>query len=384
MTSPPYIDRMHGDRCASKDTAFGTSGLPATRYRLLIGPVNSAGQGTQWARAISEQAEDTSGRSFTWIRDGLSFPADYTVDLETYLRGQEWSAAFRETVAAEYTHVIIESNLPVFGRWGRATALENVEFLRASGLAVALLAHGSDVRVPSYHNQLEPWSPFPFLEPGYVSTLESRSRATREFYRSYPGQVFVSTPGLLKFLPDAVWCPVVVEPPRWHSNQTVLQREVPVVVHAPSRSALKGSALIDPILKELDSRGLISYRRVQNVDPVNMPALYGGADIVFDHVGTANYGVAACEAMAAGRIVLSHISPFVRNYVAQQTGVELPVVEATPDTLAQVVQRLLSDREEGRRIAGLGPTFVAAVHDGRRSAAAMRDFLTQPELAFRG
>ncbi len=39
-----------------------------------------------------------------------------------------------------------------------------------------------------------------------------------------------------------------------------------------------------------------------------MPEVYGGADIVLDQFPLGTYGVAACEALVAGRLVVSHVS----------------------------------------------------------------------------
>ena len=140
---------------------------------------------------------------------------------------------------------------------------------------------------------------------------------------------------------------------------------------------MKGSDLIDPIMESLAQRGLITYRRVEGVDPADMPAVYRDADIVLDQFRVGSYGVAACEAMAAGRIVVGHIAHHVRDRVAADTGLELPIVGATPDTIEQVVLDLIAHPERGRAVAARGPAFVEMVHDGRWSAEALADFVEQ-------
>ena len=49
--------------------------VPSGR-RVFIGPVNSAGQGHAWARAISRHLPNTLAANFTYQRDDLNFPAD--------------------------------------------------------------------------------------------------------------------------------------------------------------------------------------------------------------------------------------------------------------------------------------------------------------------
>lgn len=345
------------------------------RHRVLIGPVNSAGQGRAWAQAANRYAEGLSAQNMTFRRPGrLNFPADYVVPNETYRHDRQWAQRFREHVAESFTHVVLESNASLFGSGGGGSA-GDVTFLRDAGVAVALLAHGSDVRIPSVHSAWEPWSPFPALDEDYVDTLEKRSRVAAQYFCTFLGPVFVSTPALLRFVPNARWLPVVVDVETWRHDSSAFGRKRPVVVHAPSNSALKGSDQLDPVLADLSARGLIEYRRVRDVPPARMPEIYGDADVMVDLVGTANYGAAACEAMASGAVVLSHVSDFVRAEVERQTGRALPVVEATPATLVEVLECLLDDRESARETAAAGASFVDEVHDGRRSARVLRDVL---------
>ena len=63
------------------------------------------------------------------------------------------------------------------------------------------------------------------------------------------------------------WLPVVVDVDRWATDQPLLEREVPVVLHAPSRASLKGSSHVDAAMSALDAAGLIEYRRLEHVAP---------------------------------------------------------------------------------------------------------------------
>jgi predicted NBD/HSP70 family sugar kinase len=55
--------------------------------------------------------------------------------------------------------------------------------------------------------------------------------------------------------------------------------------------------------------------------------------------------------------------------------VEIPTLEATPETLAEVLRRVIDDRDWARSVAAAGPGFVRDWHDGRRSAAVLAPFL---------
>jgi glycosyltransferase involved in cell wall biosynthesis len=380
---PPPLDSASGSmpgRTLSKAPAT-RDGMPPpldAAVRLLVGPANFAGQGSQWARALERRAPDVKATSFAFFRGVLDYPVDYGVPARTYRRNHRWQLTFYNHVVSNYTHVLIEAARPIFGPLHGPDASGDITYLLTKGLHVGLMAHGSDVRIPSKHVETEPWSPFPDLEPETVELLEINARRAVELFTSYPGPVYVSTPDLLDYVPNAVWCPVIVDVDAWRSDAPVLEHKLPVVAHAPSKSAMKGSELIDPILESLAERGLITYRRVEGVDPAEMPAVYRDADIVLDQFRVGSYGVAACEAMAAGRIVVGHIAQHVRDRVAADTGIELPIVDATPDTIEQVVLDLISHPERGREVAARGPAFVEQLHDGRRSAEALAPFVEQP------
>lgn len=169
--------------------------------------------------------------------------------------------------------------------------------------------------------------------------------------------------------------PVVVDVERWATSEPVLERSRPLVMHAPSNPRLKGTEAIETALHRLAGTGLIEYRRLEGVPNDRMPAALAEADIVVDQLVMGLYGVGACEAMAAGRVVVSYVGDDVRARVRATTGLDLPVAEAGPDTLADVVAGIVTDRDAARELAAAGPGFVREVHDGSRAAAALAGWL---------
>ncbi|MCD2444068.1 hypothetical protein LQ757_17430 [Agromyces sp. SYSU K20354] len=354
----------------------GTTRVERAATRLFIGPVNSAGQGYAWARA-AERLPGVAAADFMYRNPGdvFAFPADHAVPTPFFISSAPWQRAQRRAVAKRFTHVIVESGRHLFGSDGRV--LDQVEFLRRAGVRVALLWHGSDIRLPSRHAASDPDSPF--LHDRYPETdrLEEIAQRNRALIAESGLPVFVSTPDLLEHVPGASWLPVVVDVDGWADAATepALERRRPVVVHAPSNAGLKGSDLIADTVRRLEAEGIIEYREVRGVAAEQMPAVYGTADIVLDQFALGIYGVAACEALAAGRVVVSHVAEFTRETVRERTELELPIVEARADGLEVVLRDVVAERERYRAVAATGPAFVRAVHDGRRSAQALGAFL---------
>lgn len=349
--------------------------VPATPVRLYVGPANYAGQGHAWARA-AERLPGVGAVSMAAVRQGdFAFPVDDAVPEPVYSLSRGWQRE-RRALLPRFTHVMVEAGRPLLGQLVRGGALAEARWLAERGVAVAIVCHGSEIRLPSRHRELEPWSPFtPDWE--LTAVLEERAARLARGLDRLGLPVLVSTPDLLLDVPAATWLPVVVDVERWAGagQRGVLEREVPVVVHAPSSSHVKGSELAEPVLESLAVRGLIEYRRVEGVPAGDMPRVYGEADVVLDQLRIGNYGVAACEAMAAGRVVVSHVSEVVREHAREAAGADLPILEATADSLEQVLLDVLADRDRARALAAQGPAFVRTLHDGTRSAEVLSPFL---------
>lgn len=351
---------------------------PAATPRLLIGPTNTAGQARQWARAVERELPGSFAASTAFEgRTGFAFPADQRIPLARYRWSAAWARAQRAAVVAGYSHVLVESGREPFGDAAGVSPRRQLEALRDAGLRVGLVFHGSDIRRPSAHRERVPHSPF--LDRGWDMTalFELRSRENAALAARLDVPVFVTTPDLLHDLPDAGWLPVVVDPAPWSAEDRApaFARARPVVVHAPSVGRFKGSGFIDPVLRRLEAEGLIEYRRATGVPSAEMPALYGGADIVIDQVVMGIYGVAAIEAMNAGRLVVGHVSDHTRGVVRDRAGWEVPVLEATPETLETVLRDALRDPAAVRPMIEQGRRFAAEVHDGTYAVGVLRDFL---------
>jgi hypothetical protein len=348
--------------------------VPDTPVRLFVGPANFAGQGWAWARAAERHLPGVGATTFG-LDDGFGFPVDYIVPVRMYALSRRWQKEQSLHLRSAYTHVLIEAERPVLGMRHGSTCDGDIRVLQKAGLEVGLISHGSDLRIPSRHAEMYPDSPFRDTSWETAAILQRTATHNAELLNSYDGHTFVSTLDLLDYAPRAVWCPGVVDVDAWRTESVALERRVPVVVHAPSKHRFKGSQLVDPIMEELDHRGIVEYRRIQRVAPRDMPDVYRSADIVIDQFTMGLYGVAACEAMAAGRVVVSFVGDTVRARVREMTGHELPIVEATPGTLVGVIEKILDDRDAARDTALAGPSFVREYHDGRQSAVALAPFL---------
>ena len=298
---------------------------------------------------------------------------DLRIPVAVYQRSASWHAAF-ESYLSRQTHVVWESGLPLLGRRYGSDVLRELAHLQRSGVKGALMFHGSDIRPPSVHAALSPWSPF-HRSSGPVHALSETASANAALAAAAGVPVFVSTPDLLQWVAGAFWCPVVVDPAPWRAATAGESSAVVVVAHAPSQKWMKGTDRIEPMLRRLSEEGVIDYQQVVGIPHSAMPDFYARADIVLDQFALGSYGVAACEAMATGRLVMGHIEEATRAEVHERTGLELPIHEATIETLEAELRRAAAEPQQFELVRAAGPAFVEEVHDGRRSAAALASFL---------
>jgi len=277
-----------------------------------------------------------------------------------------------------WTHALLEAGRPLLGGLVGRDFTGDAELLGRAGVRVGLVLHGSEARDPRRHRARSEFSPFADPREPLTKALQVKVDALLPRVHAFAageggagGPVFVSTPDQLDDVPEAQWLPVVVDTARWTPADDTLTRPVPLFVHAPSHPQLKGTATVQAVLQPLADRGIIEFRLVTGLPPDEAAQLIAAADVVVDQLLLGLYGVLGCEAMARGRLVLGHLGDTLRDRVDRT----VPIVEVTPGTLAETVERVLDDRVWAREEARKGPAFVDAVHDGRRSAAALARFL---------
>ncbi len=156
--------------------------------------------------------------------------------------------------------------------------------------------------------------------------------------------IFITTPDLFLEVPDATWLPVVIDLPRFNRVAEVsplFVGEKLRVLYLPSRSWIKSSELVLPILEKLDQEGLIEWKNWVESGAVThdqIADILAETDLVIDQfIGL--IGVFALEAIAAGRIVLTYIDEAHAHHPTP------PHINVTPETLESELRRVIVDRD---------------------------------------
>jgi hypothetical protein len=335
-----------------------------------IGPANMAGQAWEWARAL-ERAQAATRAEALVVDAGLKYPVDVEVTADQFARDNAWQQERQRTALDTWTHAVFEAGRPLLGTLHGKDFVADAALLERHGIRTAMVLHGSEIRSPRRHRILYDHSPFRDTREPFFDLLQQKADQLAPLIAKYDGPKLVTTHDLFDEVPEARWLPVCIDHERWALADTPLERERPVVVHIPSNPMLKGSALIEPAVQELHDKGLIEYRRLEKVPPAHMPAVLADADVVLDHFVMGNYGVLSIQAMAMGRVTVCHVHERVRARAPQ----ELPIVEADPSSIGEVLERIVHERSWAQTCAARGRDFTTRWHDGRASADVLADVL---------
>ena len=136
-------------------------------------------------------------------------------------------------------------------------------------------------------------------------------------------------------------------------------RERPVVLHAPSSRARKGTEHVVAACEQLDCELEI----VEGLDHREAFERYRNADVIVDQLNAGWYGVFAIEAMALGKPVVTFLHEEAVRRTSAAFGIDVPIVGATKETLRDVLRPLVESPEERRRVGAASRAYAEEVHD---------------------
>jgi glycosyltransferase involved in cell wall biosynthesis len=143
----------------------------------------------------------------------------------------------------------------------------------------------------------------------------------------------------------------------------------PLVVHAPSNRERKGTEHVEAACAQLP----VDLEVIHGLPHEQAVEIYRRADIVVDQLNAGWYGLFAIESMALGKPVVSFLHDEAVRRTQDAFGVDVPIVNATKETLGHALRALVDSPDERRRRAEASRTYAEAVHDDERVADRLVD-----------
>jgi len=148
----------------------------------------------------------------------------------------------------------------------------------------------------------------------------------------------------------------------------------PLIVHAPTNREVKGTVFIQTAIERLKREGLkFKFKLIEKLPHEEAIQLYRQSDIVIDQLLIGAYANLSMEAMAMGKPVICYI----RDDLLGKYPPGLPIINANPDTLYDVLKDLLNHPERWRDLGKEGRRYVRQHHSLKNAAFALMNIYNE-------
>jgi len=262
--------------------------------------------------------------------------------------------------------------------YARLFELRDLPLLKLAGKRIVVTYQGDDARQGDFCRANFEINPESEVESGYYSAKSDvRKRFLIKKFAKYADYIHALNPDLLWVLPPyAQFLPYShIDLRDWQPvNNGNLDPKVPVILHAPSHRGVKGTNYILDVTSRLKREGVaLELRLVEGVSYIEARHIYESADLLIDQLLCGWYGGLAVELMALGKPVICYIRQGDLKFIPEQMREDLPIINATPTTIYEVLKEWLTVRrhelpEVGRR----GRAYVERWHDPLKIATKLK------------
>lgn len=244
----------------------------------------------------------------------------------------------------------------------------DLPILKMFGKKIYFEYHGTEIRRKSIACEQNPnWAGVDM--PDEKALLKSAKQLLK-----YADGVIIHDDELLPHFPEG--CSPFIVPLRMDIEELTKEGSEPhdrlTILHAPTDSAVKGSAFVNEAVEELKKKYDFDYIQVQGLPQEEAKKLYRRADIVVDQLLMGTYGVFAIEMMALGKPVIAYLTDEMKESFPE----DLPVISATTTDIKDVLEDLIVNEEKRKEIGEKGAAYVRKYHDCRRNAQVLFDIFT--------
>lgn len=232
----------------------------------------------------------------------------------------------------------------------------DLALLKDSGKKLVMHHWGSDVRTEKMVGLLNPYP----LPPTYYSDeeIDRQLKILSSYIDTAIVQDFEAYPYVKDYYKKVYVLPLACNVEDFTAAYPSIMNDNPLIIHAPTNRAFKGSDYVEETMKQLEGKSNFTYMLLEKMSHEQALAKYREADIIIDQLLCGTYGMFSVEAMAMGKPVVA----FIRDDVRSQFPLDLPIVQATPETLADVLQDLINNPQKRHDIGVASRRYVETYH----------------------
>lgn len=268
-----------------------------------------------------------------------------------------------------YEIKIIRENDVFHFHYGRSLLLNyDLWFLKKKRKKIFYEFHGSDLRDYRYAKTLNPY----FVCEGYDTDRDKIKYRVQKICK-YADGIILHDDELMPYIPDGFKniyiLPLRINVDNIDAKYVSIKKQTIRIVHAPTKRDAKGSEFVFKAVQNLKNKYCIEFILVENKTQQEAMQLYQSADIIVDQLRAGTYGVFAIEGMAMGKPVITYITDEMREKLPE----DLPICSANPDTIEEVLEKLLLNGELRHELGIKGRKYVEKYHDYKKNAKMLLD-----------
>lgn len=255
----------------------------------------------------------------------------------------------------------------------------DIPLLKAAGKRIIIHFRGQEIRTAEKFSQVNPYHYVYDDDHKLFSKFpDEQKNLYVKFISSLADEVLAVDPEIKSYLPNAKVIPRAMDLSTWHNIGPVSEYE-PLVIHAPSRRSVKGTAVIQQAVARLQSEGYkFRFRLVEGLTNTEVRELLEQADIVVDQLRIGWYGVLSVEAMALGKPVIAYIRADLESTFSG----ELPILNANPDNFYHKLKELILDYSMRKDLGMRARAYCELTHDSVKVAEKLIPIYTGEPKSF--
>ena len=217
---------------------------------------------------------------------------------------------------------------------------------------------GSDIRTPRIEFADNPYYA-PALQAGYeyVHVENEKSALARQERFARAGFASAAPLGMLQYIRKDIFPHTHVIrqrlllsdfAPRYPNN------DIPRIVHSSTAHIAKGTPAVLHAIDHLKQERRFEFQLVSGMPYVQAQQIVQDADIFLDQFVLGDFGMASLEALALGKPVVCYVKPALLALYP----LDLPIVNATQETLPDVLRELIDSPTLRRELGEKGRAYM--------------------------
>jgi hypothetical protein len=205
------------------------------------------------------------------------------------------------------------------------------------------------------NTKLGPFRPVDFIKNkliihhhhGHPDFRNNPEKYRQKYKRLNRNNLLVSTPDLLKLLPEATWQPnlIPINDPLYLPIENKAKEPI-IIAHSPTRRELKDTNVFIKAINKLshNSKVPIEFRLIENTLHKECLRLKRESHILFDHL-QGYFGVSSLEGLSQGLCAVAALDEWNMNNIKAFTGsTKLPWFLTSVNKLEEDLKRLFYDK----------------------------------------